>query len=61
MTGEGTATPMILWYLPSWVHIVWYVSGNGSANTTPRNLSIGGALFCNPPNLPEIQKTNENW
>ena len=30
----------------------WNVSERGAANTAPRILSRGGALFCSPPNLP---------
>ena len=38
----------------------WNVSGRGAANTAPRILSRGGALFCSPPNLPlQESKTME--
>ena len=36
----------------------WNVSGRGPANTAPRILSRGGALFCSPPNLPLQESKN---
>ena len=36
----------------------WNVSGRGAANTAPRILSRGGALFCSPPNLPLQESKN---
>lgn len=39
-------------YSPICVVSEWNASGSGAANTAPRILSKGGALFWRPPNLP---------